>query len=161
MGAGCVFTDGNHVLAGYQPHKKNPCITGIGGHREGEETYLETAYRETIEELFHVTLAEIPKGLIDVLIHTLKPRKITMKKGYVLVTFPFEDLPVFLKICKNKGLRSPLYRTMPKTLLQLIQTRGFDPKAEISSLALLPVVKTHPEFRNFVHPLFIQDMLDM
>jgi hypothetical protein len=161
MGAGCVFTDGKHVLAGYQPHKKKPGITGIGGHKEGEETYLQTAYRETIEEIYNVTNVQIPIGLIETLVRTLMPKKIKMKKGYVLVTFTFQDLELFLKLCKKAGLRSPLYSRMPKTLLEVIQLRGYDLRAEISSFALLPVVKGHQKLRNFVNPLFIQDMWDM
>jgi len=159
MGAGCVFTDGKHVLGGYQPHKSKPGITGIGGHREGEETYLQTAYRETIEEVFHVK--HIPVGLIKKLETHLKPRKIAKTKGYVLLTFTFDDLCQFLKLCKKSGLRSPLYDVFPTTLITMIQSRGYDLEAEISSLALLPVVKSHQRLKNFVHPLFIEDMRDM
>jgi hypothetical protein len=161
MGAGCVFSDGKHVLAGYQPNKKKPGITGIGGHKEGEETYLQTAYRETIEEIFHVTITSIPVGLIDKLIRCMKPKKIKIKKGYVLITFTFTDLDLFLKVCKKAGLRSPLYAKLPVNLIEVIQKRGYDLTAEISSFALLPVVKSHTKLRNFVNPLFIQDMLDM
>ncbi len=161
MGAGCVFTDGKHILCGYQPHKKKPGITGIGGHKEGEETYLQTAYRETIEELFHVTNTTIPVGLIDTLIRTLRPKKIKMKKGYVLVTFDFTDLQLLLKLCKKAGLRSPLYRRLPKNLLETIQLRDSNPKAEISSLCLLPVVFHDGKAKDFVNPYFIQDLRDM
>jgi hypothetical protein len=161
MGAGCVFTDGKHVLAGYQPNKKKPGITGIGGHREGEETYLQTAYRETIEEIYNVTNTQIPIGLIDKLIQRMKPQKIRMKKGYVILTFTFLDLEMFLKLCRKSGLRSPVYAEMPKTLIEVIQGRGYDLKAEISTFALLPVVKTHTKLKHFVNPLFLQDMLDM
>ena len=161
MGAGCVFTDGKHILCGYQPHKKRAGITGIGGHKEGEETYLQTAYRETIEELFHVTNTQIPIGLLDKLIRTMRPKKIKMKKGYVLVTFDFADLVQFLKVCQKGGIRSPLYTKMPKTLLETIQNRGYDPKAEISALCLLPVVYHDGKAKDFVNPNFIQDLRDM
>ena len=161
MGAGCVFTDGKHVLAGYQPNKKKPGITGIGGHREGEETYLQTAYRETIEEIYNVTNTQIPIGLIDKLIQQMKPQKIKMKKGYVIVTFTFTDLEMFLKLCRKSGLRSPLYAEMPRVLIEVIQGRGYDLKAEISTFALLPVVKSHQKLKHFVNPLFLQDMWDM
>lgn len=161
MGAGCVFTDGKHILCGYQPHKKKPGITGIGGHKEGEETYLQTAYRETIEELFHLTNTTIPIGLIDRLIITMRPKKIKMKKGYVMVFFDFTDLQQFLKICKKTGLRSPLYTRLPKTLLEVIQMRGCDQKAEISMLCLLPVVFHDGKAKDFVNPYFIQDLRDM
>lgn len=161
MGAGCVFTDGKHILCGYQPHKKRPGITGIGGHKEGEESYLETAYRETIEELFHVTNTTIPVGLIATLIRTMRPNKIKMKKGYVIVTFSFQDLEQFLKLCQKGGLRSPLYRKIPKTLLETIQNRRTDLKAEISALCLLPVIHHDGKAKDFVNPYFIQDLRDM
>lgn len=161
MGAGCVFTDGKHILAGYQPHKKHPGITGIGGHKEEGETYLQTAYRETIEEIFHVSKQQIPIGLIDTLIRTMTPRKIKLKKKYALVIFSFQDLQLFLKTCSKAKLRSPLYTTMPKTLLETIQLRGYDTKAEISVLCLLPVVSHDGKAKHFVNPYFIQDLREM
>lgn len=158
MGAGCVFTDGKHILAGYQPHKKRPGITGIGGHKEGEETYLETAYRETLEELFHVEQKQIPIGLVPKLVETLKPTQFKMKKGYVLVFLTFKDLETLLKLSKKKGLRSPLYKTMPTNLIETIQMRGIDLKAEISTLCLLPVVHHGGKAKDFVNPYFIDDL---
>lgn len=158
MGAGCVFTDGKHIVAGYQPEKRKPGITGIGGHRDGEETYLETAYRETIEEIFHVTRETIPVSLIPSLMRTLHPRMVKMKKGYVLVVFSFEDLTLFLKLCKTSGLCSSLYTKMPKTLFEMIQSRQIDLKAEISTLCLLPVVKHEGKMKHFVNPAFVDDL---
>ena len=55
IGAGCVFTDGKLVLAGYQPFKEIPCISGLGGTKKDGESVFETAMRETIEELFEIT----------------------------------------------------------------------------------------------------------
>jgi hypothetical protein len=159
MGAGCVFTDGNHVLAGYQPHKKYPCISGIGGHTEQSETYLQTAYRETIEELFDVK--EIPIGLLDTLIRKMAPKHISIKKGYVLVRFTFQDLEKFLKLCRKANLQSPLYSKIPKNLLQLIQRRGQTTTSEISALCLLPIVKHTGKPGSFVHPAFVSDLSDM
>ena len=49
MGAGCIFTNGTHVLAGFQPNKKSPAISGFGGKRHGTETFTQTALRETLE----------------------------------------------------------------------------------------------------------------
>ena len=56
--AGIMFTDKNSVLAGYSSHKL--AITGIGGKKKGDETAIQTAIRETVEELFE--LEEIPKA---------------------------------------------------------------------------------------------------
>jgi hypothetical protein len=50
---------------------------------------------------------------------------------------------------------------MPKTLLETIQNRGYDPKAEISALCLLPVVYHDGKAKDFVNPYFIQDLRDM
>lgn len=48
--AGIIFTDGKHVLAGYQ---KNRFFSGIGGSKEPSETDPKfTAIREMLEELF-------------------------------------------------------------------------------------------------------------
>ncbi len=159
MGAGCEFTDGKHILAGYQPHKKYPCISGIGGHTEQGETYLQTAYRETIEEIFDVEATKIPAGLIDTLIRKMCPREIRMKKGYVLVTFTFQDLEKFLKLCRRYKLKSALYTKLPKNLMQTIQHRIQNPEAEIEALCLLPIVK-HSKPCAFVHPGFVHDITE-
>jgi hypothetical protein len=52
--AGIVFTNGTHILAGYQPRKKNPHISGLGGSKQKDESYMQTAWRETLEELFEL-----------------------------------------------------------------------------------------------------------
>lgn len=156
-GAGCVFTDGKHVLCGYQPQKKSPGISGIGGMKEIGETYLETAFRETVEELFDIKT--LPRDLLPELLHTLHPRKMKMSKGYIQVLFSFEDLTLFLKICKKKGVISPLYSKVPKTLGELIQQRQVSSSAEISHLCLLPVVKHEGDI--FVNPCFLEDLREM
>ena len=158
MGAGCVFSDGKHILVGYQPNKKKPGIRGIGGHKEGNETYLETAYRETLEELFHIEATQIPTGLIAKLSTTLKPQHYKMKKGYVMVFLTFKDLETLLILCQKAGLRSPLYSKLPKTLIETIQMRGIDLKAEISTLCLLPVVHHTGKVKDFVNPYLVDDL---
>jgi hypothetical protein len=159
MGAGCVFTDGKHILGGYQPHKAKPCISGIGGHAEGGESYLQTAYRETIEEIFHVST--VPKALVDTLIRTMTPRNIRMKKGYVLVQFTFTDFEIFLRLCKQAKLQSPLYTKLPKNLLDTIQMRKTNKEAEISALCLLPIVNHNSRICQFVHPGFLHDLSEI
>lgn len=159
MGAGCEFTDGNHILAGYQPHKDRPCISGIGGHAEKEETYLQVAYRETIEEIFHVST--IPVGLIDNLIRKMAPRSIRIKKGYVILRFTFEDLEKMLKLCRQANLQSPLYKKLPRNLMEVIQQRIFHKEAELSTLCLLPVVNHNSQRGQFVHPAFVHDISEI
>jgi hypothetical protein len=159
MGAGCEFTDGNHILGGYQPNKERPCISGIGGHTEQGETYLQTAYRETIEEIFHVS--KIPVGLIDTLIRTMSPQSIRMKKGYVILRFTFQDLEKMLKLCKQANLQSPLYTKFPRTLIETIQQRKSSKDAELSTLCLLPVVNHNTQKGQFVHPAFVHDISEI
>jgi hypothetical protein len=52
--AGCIFTNGTHILGGYQPNKQAPCISGIGGKREDCEEFVQTAMREMLEEIFGI-----------------------------------------------------------------------------------------------------------
>jgi 8-oxo-dGTP pyrophosphatase MutT (NUDIX family) len=52
-GAGCIFTDGNLILAGYQP--KGPYISGIGGSSFDGEEPIVTAMREVMEELLGIS----------------------------------------------------------------------------------------------------------
>ena len=158
MGAGCVFTDGKHVLAGFQPHKKNPCISGIGGHKEKEETYYETAWRETIEEIFDIS--SVPLHILKTLQRTLRPKKEQIQVNYVILHYNFEDFHTFLRVCRQSGLRSPLYKKPPRTLMESIRSRSVNKKAEISHLCLLPVIQDF-QGKLFVHPAFLQDMKDM
>lgn len=78
--AGVAFTNGRHVLAGYQPHKKHPSISGIGGSREHGESYMQTALRECVEELFEPPT--IPKGLLPKLAQ-LAPQKVIQSGSYL------------------------------------------------------------------------------
>lgn len=158
MGAGCVFTDGKHVLAGYQPNKKFPCISGIGGHKEEGETYYETAFRETVEEIYNVS--SLPPQLIPSLMRQLPPRKEDFQHNYIILHYNFDDLKKFLQICKYSGLQSPVYKKLPLTLTQCIRNREIQSTAEISHLCLLPVIKDFSG-RSFVHPAFLKDMKEM
>ncbi len=158
MGAGCVFTDGHHVLAGYQPNKKNPCITGIGGHKEQGEDYLQTAFRETVEEIFDVK--QVPPSLLEKLTQSMVPKKTTYQKGYVILQFDFEDYKVFLQCCKKTKIHSPLFLKSPTTLLDSIQQRKVVKTSEITHLCLLPVIKDF-QGKQVIHPAFLQDMKQM
>jgi len=161
--AGVVFTDGRHILAGYQPKKKKPFLSGIGGGRDEGETFTMTAIREMIEELYEVSA--IPKKTYDPIykeiVQRVIPNKIVQSGKYIMLVYTFKDLEKILKIAKRHGLTSPLYDTMPTTLMDLIFTRksyyGADKIPEISHFAILPVVR-HPTEHPFVDPYFIEDM---
>jgi hypothetical protein len=161
--AGVVFTDGQRVLAGYQPKKKKPFLSGIGGGRDEGETYVMTAVREMIEELYE--LRDIPKKkyapLYKDIVERVVPNKIVQSGTYIMLIYTFKDLDAILKITKRHGLSSPLYDTMPTTLMDLIFKRkpfyDGDKVPEISHFAILPVVR-HPKEHPFVDPYFIEDM---
>lgn len=161
--AGVAFTDGQCILAGYQPKKKKPFLSGIGGGRDEGETFTMTAIREMIEELYEVS--EIPKKtyapIYKELVERVIPNKIIQSGKYIMLVYTFKDLEQILKIAKRHGLTSPLYDKMPTTLMELIFTRksyyGADKIPEISHFAILPVVR-HPTEHPFVDPYFIEDM---
>lgn len=157
--AGVAFTNGRHVLAGYQPHKKHPSISGIGGSKEDGESYMETALRECVEELFEPT--SIPKSLLTKLAK-FAPQKVIQSGTYINAIYSFDDLEAMLKQMKRVGLTSPLYIAFPKNLQELIMNRipaaslGPEKAVEISHLALLPVVEHAAD--TFMDPYFMADM---
>lgn len=157
--AGVAFTNGRHVLAGYQPHKKHPSISGIGGSREIGESYMETALRECVEELFEPT--SIPKSLFAKLA-TIAPQKVIQSDTYINVIYSFDDLEAMLKLIKRSGLTSPLYIAFPKNIQELIMNRipaaslGPAKEVEITHLALLPVIEHAAD--TFMDPYFMADM---
>ena len=151
--AGVAFTNSVHVLAGFQPHKKHPSISGIGGSRELGESYMQTALRECVEELFEPT--SVPKTLLSKLAG-IAPQKVIQSGSYINAIYTFDDLLAMFLIMKRSGLKSPLYKTFPKTLMELIMNRTATSAAEISHLALLPVVAQSAE--TFIDPNFVADM---
>ena len=147
-GAGCLFTNGVHTLAGYQPRKSEPTISGFGGKREPEETDpFQTALRETLEELFG-----IHKEVIAAINLPLKPKRIIQNGSYHVYVFSFADLELMLYRLQEAGVTSPYYLYLPNTVADLIFHRRVDSDAEIGSLCLLPA-----ESRN-ISKEFLEDM---
>ena len=153
--AGCVFTDGNLFLAGYQPNKKRPCISGIGGSKKKGEIPQETAIRETLEELFH--LKKIPQKLIARLLQLI-PMKMCQNGSYHMYIYTFDQLEEILALALAAGIESPLYTPIPQTLSDLLLHRAQNKRAEVSHLCLLPLVKHTTEY-PFVYPGLLQDMV--
>lgn len=124
--AGCVFTDGKLILAGYQPRKRNPFISGIGGKKEKEETYMQTAIRETIEELFEIYFEDgkIPIECINKIIESVKPLNIIKNGSYIIVLYTFDELSHILKIIKKYKIDiSKMYSKYPENVIDLIFNR--------------------------------------
>jgi len=147
--AGCLFTDGKHVLAGYQPYKKNPAITGIGGRcKEGEEPF-DTAIREMLEELFE--LERITTDLIKD-VKLIIPRKKLVIDNYTIFAYSFDDLYIIMHLVTNYKCKSRIYEELPSTLLELISNRKWNSRRqEITDLALLPLVSNMTIDKAFIN----------
>ena len=142
--AGCLFTNGTHVLAGYQG-----TINGIGGKAEEGEEPQATALRETLEEIFGIYDFDIEKV-------RLPPQKIIVKNDYNIFVYTFDDLESICSILKWSGVKSPMYSEIPTTVWDLIVKR-LPIESEVRALCLLPVVN-HPRHMPFVEPYFISDI---
>jgi hypothetical protein len=133
-GAGCIFTDGTHILGGYQ----KGAISGIGGSRIDGETYLQTALREFVEEVFEY---KPTPDLMFQLENAIEPEGVFMNGSYVCVHYTFEDLEAFMLIIKLSEIDSVLYNSPPLTLTDLVFQRKY-PTAinqEILELCILPL----------------------
>ena len=133
--AGCVFTDGKYILAGYQPKRSEYNISGFGGSRLDGETYMQTALRETLEEFFEV---DPPRHLIDDIEQLLKPTATHINETYVLVQYTFEDLIKVLAYSKSACKHTDVYDVFPESLNDLIFNRNHTPRSEVHQLCLLP-----------------------
>lgn len=135
--AGTLFTNKKVILAGYQPKLRS--ISGIGGMKEEGEKYKQTAIRETIEELFHIS--EVPKKLIKEIIKTVEIEKVVKNGSYKILIYNFRSLKKILKIIKTHGIVSPLYKKIPTSLSKLLLKRKTALKSEIKQLVVLPLEK--------------------
>lgn len=136
MSAGIVFQNETHVLMGYQPSKK--MISGIGGKSLDGELTLETALRETVEELFGMLPT---RWLLNGLMGYFRSRRAVVNGPYTMYIFSLEDLINFMRIVRGFMRTSPYYRVFPETLTDLVFERRAPPDAEVTCLAIVPIVK--------------------
>jgi len=134
--AGCLFTDKKLVLAGYQFRHGRGVLDGIGGSRDGSETAIETAFRETLEELFDI----VPSAaLVAELRRHFKARSKFQTEQYICFVYNFKTLEKMMVFLKEQGLRSPLYKVFPVTVTELLFNRRIRP-TELTHLSLIPFV---------------------
>ena len=154
--AGCLFTDEMCVLAGYQTRKQKPFLSGLGGKRRGEETYFVTALRETLEELFEIKT--VPLEWIEDILQEVPFPKELHNGDYIFLLYTFDDLERMLQRLSRKNIQSPLYTIFPTTKTQLLfERKKTNPPAEISHLALLPLVSQPPD-NPLVSHHFLKDI---
>lgn len=137
MSAGIVFQSRTHVLMGYQPSKN--MISGIGGKALEGEFAFETALRETVEELFGMPPT---RWLLNGLLGYFRNRRALQNGTYTMYIFSFEDLINFMILVRGFMHTSPYYPAFPDTLADLILERHAPPDAEVTTLAIVPIVKT-------------------
>ena len=145
-GAGILFVEGPVVLAGIQKYHRvakggNAVLSGLGGGKEAADAdWLDTAWREVVEELFAVEI--VPTALLQALRSHIPlpiPPRMTCTSGYVLLHLGFPHLTQALALCAAHGIQSPLYKKMPLSIVDLMLLRCASAQAEIGPLALLPV----------------------
>lgn len=136
--AGIVFKTETHVLMGYQPDKA--MISGIGGKPFELEPLIHTAFRETIEELFGV---KPTYWLIVSLAEIFKTAGSVQNGGYTMFVLSFDELTRFMNYVEASVQTSPYYAQFPKSLDDLLLRRRAPADAEVTHLALIPLV---PEY---------------
>jgi len=154
--AGCLFTDGKFVLAGYQQKRGTSVFSGIGGSKKEGETYIDTALRETVEELLEIY--DLPKKVYDDL-KAVSPRRVCQLDSYVNVIYSFEDLDRFLLIIGKAKKLTKLYKSFPASRHELIYGRNISGavKSEISYLMLVPLI-SHDLKGPFIDQEFLKDL---
>lgn len=155
-GAGCIFRNESHLLAGYQPRKAKPIVSGLGGKREGEESALVTALRETLEELFE--FQTVPFQWIEEIQQRIPYRRTLENGEYISYVYTFEDLERILSFLHEQGASSELYTVFPLNLFSLLfERKQLSYPPEISHLLLLPLVN-HPKDSHFIARHFFSDI---
>lgn len=130
--SGCLFTNAKHVLAGLQHNG----LSGLGGKAKGSEEYIETAWRETLEELFGFHHNFIKDRLYELC--SIRPLRIMKSENYVCFVYTFSDLEKALSMLKKYHPISPFYRYFPTTMTDLVLNRREFPDSEVGTLAILP-----------------------
>ena len=153
--AGVFFTNDTLFLGGYQTIDEDTFISGIGGTKEDGETYMDTALREMIEEIFDVV--DVPKDLLVTLKRRFPPRIVFQQYTYIIATYSFKDLEKMLKAISKFGLKSRLYDTIPTTLYELVLFRYPTKDSEITQFLLLPLNLTK-QFTKIVHKELKEDI---
>ena len=114
-------------------------ISGIGGKPIGNETPIETAFRETIEELFGI---QPSSTLIEVLVDNFGFRPELKNGSYTMFVYTIDELLRFLCVVKSHSGPSPYYTTFPTSLDSLLFDRRTPPNVEVIHLCMVPIISS-------------------
>jgi hypothetical protein len=145
-GAGCIFTDGTLVLAGYQPKNSIKLISGFGGSRKVGEGYFDTAMREVLEELLEIKPTE---ELLHALNLEFQPSRVMINGTYIVLQYSLDDINTLLDIVGRYYSNSPIYTSMPINLVELVFKRKYLKGMEVPNVVVLPLVNDCMIDRNF------------
>lgn len=166
-GAGLHFIDEAEgtIVAGAQPHKKTPCISGFGGKAEpGDGSCVVTAYRETIEELCGVSVGE---NFIRALVNDLGlvPLGYKMVDGYVYYLLSQRDMVSiigYVWMRHRSFMRYYVGPYAPQSVEEVVRCRVWSSEeAEVEQLYVLYLTGTGTgpgQDALPLDPLFIKDM---
>jgi hypothetical protein len=133
VGAGCLFIQQGYALVGYSQKYKH--YSGFGGKQNVAETPIQTALRETAEELLGI---EPTKAEIEHLGKLLEHKKLITRNNYAFLVLKIDDISVFSNVF---GVRqSPYYKTIPKNCSRFILERNPTETAEITEMKIIKVV---------------------
>ena len=139
MAAGCVFISDTHVLAGAQMKTGRYIISGFGGSKTENETPIHNAFRETLEEMFHIY--PVDTTLVQKMIDTYIPIRVHYMAAinYSLYVFTFQQLETMLVDLQTQ-ITSCLYTSMPLTVPSLVFDRKIVASSEIKQLSIIPLI---------------------
>ena len=133
VGAGCLFIQKGYALVGYSQKYKH--YSGFGGKQNAGETHIQTALRETAEELLGI---DPTKTELDQLVKILEDKKLITRNNYAILVLTIDDISVFSTVF---GARvSPYYKTIPKNCSRFILERNPTETAEITEMKIIKVV---------------------
>jgi hypothetical protein len=153
--AGCLFTDKQSFLAGFQ--RKQQRWTSFGGKKYHGETAFMTAMREVIEELFEVSITQ---KTLTKLICSINFSFPIQDETYIYYIYPYEVIFQLIDILYEDGYQSPLYDEWPSSLSELIHKRKTNESSEMEHIQIF--YKT--EIQDIHHALddfFYKDLMKL
>jgi hypothetical protein len=155
--AGIFFTEKGQFLSGFQ--RKTRQWTGFGGKKKNSENSLETAVRETVEELFEISLRqnEIQELIFHLLLSQATPTT-TQRGSYIFYTMKFDAIFTIIDFLFQNGMKTALYHpNYPSTMKGLIDDRWSSTKDEMEKIGLYRFSEIQ-ELKNMFDPHFLADL---